>query len=190
MMISEPTNLFIKTYQKRQAGKQNVMLNYGTAPTPFGPALLGWIGPRVCHLVFCDNEPETRLRKLLALWPAAALKQDDKAAAKLTEEIFTNPGKKNKLPLLARGSSFQIKVWQALLNTNPGQTISYSRLARMADSPQAQRAVGSAMAANPIAYLIPCHRVIRKNGDLGKYGGGIRRKLAILEWEARNRKGT
>jgi AraC family transcriptional regulator of adaptative response/methylated-DNA-[protein]-cysteine methyltransferase len=124
---------------------------------------------------------------LLNLWPAAACKQDDKAAAKLTSEIFSSPNKKNKIPLLARGSSFQIKVWQALLSTKPGQTISYSQLAQMAGSPQAQRAVGSAMAANPIAYLIPCHRVIKKCGALGNYGGGTKRKQKILNWEAKTR---
>jgi AraC family transcriptional regulator of adaptative response/methylated-DNA-[protein]-cysteine methyltransferase len=184
-MISEPENLFINTRRKPRTGKKMVMLNYGTAPTPFGPALLGWIGARVCHLVFCDNEAETRLRRLMALWPAAFCKQDDKAAAKLTREIFSSPNQENKIPLLVQGSSFQIKVWQALLNTNLGQTISYSRLAQMAGSPKAQRAVGSAMAANPIAFLIPCHRVIRKSGALGNYGGGTERKQNILNWEAR-----
>ena len=186
-MISEPTILFINTHHKPNHSKKMVTLNYGTAPTPFGLALLGWIETRVCHLVFCDNEPEIQLRELRARWPAAAGKRDDKAAAKLMIDIFSSPDQDNKIPLLVQGSSFQIKVWQALLDTNPGQTISYSRLAQMAGSPQAQRAVGSAMAANPIAYLIPCHRVIKKCGALGNYGGGTKRKQKILNWEAKTR---
>ncbi|MDJ0806749.1 MAG: methylated-DNA--[protein]-cysteine S-methyltransferase, partial [Gammaproteobacteria bacterium] len=88
-----------------------------------------------------------------------------------------------KLSVLLHGTNFQLKVWEALLQIGSSRIVSYSTLARMAGSPNAQRAVGSALAANRLAYLIPCHRVIRESGDVGEYRWGGQRKLAIQAWE-------
>ena len=186
-MILETSNVFVNVSLKPEFYKKVLTIHYGTAATPFGKILLGWISSRLCYLVFCDGGHELRLRELIDLWPAATLMPDDNSAAKLAKQIFSSPFKENGFPTLVQGSSFQIKVWQALLHTRPGQTISYSQLARMAGSPRAQRAVGSALAANPIAYLIPCHRVIKKDGTLGNYRWGTWRKQNLLEWESKDR---
>ena len=169
---------------KRPANREILQLNYGLAPTPFGNAFLSWCDRGICALTFCDTEPEKKFQKLALKWPAASLNHNPEAAARLTEKIFQPTPKDSPLTLLLQGTDFQISIWRALLHTQPGQTISYSQLAQMAGTPQAQRAVGSAMAANPIAYLIPCHRVIKKDGTLGNYGGGIKRKQNMLNWEA------
>ncbi len=186
-MISENSTVFVNVSLKPELHKKVRTIHYGTATTPFGKILLGWISTRLCHLVFCDDGYEIRLRELIDLWPAATLISDNSTAAKLAKPIFSSPLEKSEQRLLVQGSSFQIKVWQALLHTRPGQTISYSQLARMAGSPRTQRAVGSALAANPIAYLIPCHRVIKKDGTLGNYRWGTWRKQNLLEWESKDR---
>ena len=102
----------------------------------------------------------------------------------LARRIFYHGARPKKLHLLLRGSNFQIKVWEALLNVHCGQLVSYSQLAGLAGSPKSQRAVGTALTANIIGYLIPCHRVIREGGDVGVYRWGSTRKLAIRAWEA------
>ena len=186
-MILETSTVFVNVSLKPEFYKKILRVHYGSATTPFGKILLGWINTRLCYLVFCDDGHEIQLRKLIDLWPAATLMPDDNSAAKLAKQIFSSPLKENEFPILVQGSSFQIKVWQALLHTRPGQTISYSQLAQMAGSPKAQRAVGSALAANPIAYLIPCHRVIKKDGNLGNYRWGAGRKQSMLEWESKAR---
>jgi len=172
---------------KCQEDREILHLNYGFAPTPFGNTLLSWCNRGVCSLAFYDTEPEKQLQKLALKWPEASLHLDPAATAQLATKIFHPTRENSTLTLLLQGTEFQINVWRALLHTRPGKTISYSQLAQMAGTPKAQRAVGSAMAANPIAYLIPCHRVIKKDGNLGNYGGGICRKRNILEWESQQR---
>jgi AraC family transcriptional regulator of adaptative response/methylated-DNA-[protein]-cysteine methyltransferase len=109
-------------------------------------------------------------------------------AARLSRRIFhpesNGAGQApQKLHLLLRGTNFQIKVWKALMNIGSSRVVSYSTLARLAGSPKAQRAVGGALAANRIGYLIPCHRVIRESGDVGVYRWGSDRKAMMLAWE-------
>ncbi len=172
---------------KRQTRRKILHINYGIVSTPFGNALLSWCNRGICSLIFCDPEPEKQLKKLSLKWPDATLHQHPEPASKLAAKIFQPARKNSTLTLLLQGTAFQIKVWRALLHTRPGQTISYSRLAQMVGTPQAQRAVGSAMAANPIVYLVPCHRVIKKDGTIGNYGGGTRRKQNMLDWESKQR---
>ncbi|CAN0604141.1 unnamed protein product, partial [Ectocarpus sp. 12 AP-2014] len=105
-------------------------------------------------------------------------------AEALVDSLFKRPLERGRIHLLLRGTNFQIKVWEALLRVAPGQLASYQQLARLAEYPGASRAVGSAMARNRIAYLIPCHRVIRQTGDFGSYRWGVERKLAIHSWES------
>lgn len=161
-----------------------ISLSYGFSDSPFGKALLGWTSRGICKLVFCEGETGEMLQALAEEWPAARLLRDDTQAEKLCEQIFHAKPGAGKLHLLLRGTNFQIKVWEALLNIGSSQIVSYSALANLAGSPKAQRAVGTALAANDIAYLIPCHRVIRESGDVGIYRWGSDRKKAMLAWEA------
>ena len=164
-----------------------VTLGYGLGETPFGVALIGWSERGVCHLAFCDDSQRRREAAFRALWPSAELRRDDTEAMRLCARIFAEQPESGKLHLLLRGTNYQIKVWEALLDIGPAQLVSYSQLAALIDTPGAQRAVGSAVAANAIAYLIPCHRVIRADGDSGDYHWGESRKLAIHAWEAGRR---
>lgn len=163
---------------------EGVTIGYGIAATPFGSALMGWTPRGLCYLAFCDGDGSAQQRELCLQWPKAALIRDDTAAIALSGRIFPSKPEPGILHLILRGTNFQVKVWEALLNIRPSQLISYSQLASMVDSPRAQRAVGSAVAANTIGYLIPCHRVIRESGDSGNYRWGEIRKLAIRTWEA------
>ena len=167
----------------RQQGK-GLDVSYGAASTPFGKALIAWTPRGICNLAFCDNDCETIINTLQQEWPAARLIQDNSEAEKLAQQIFQHKLQPGKLHLLLRGTNFQIKVWEALLNIGSSRVISYRTLARMTGQPKAYRSVGSAVAANRIAFLIPCHRVIRNSGDISTYHWGTERKLAMLAWEA------
>lgn len=145
-----------------KSGGAGVTLGWGQADTPFGTALVGWTPRGLCYLAFLDGD----------------------AAQRLLDQVFPGTPQPGRLHLLLRGTNFQLKVWEALLRLPPGRRVSYTQLAALAGTPKAQRAVGSALAANAIAYLIPCHRVIRESGDSGQYRWGGERKVAMLAWEA------
>ncbi|WP_432471665.1 methylated-DNA--[protein]-cysteine S-methyltransferase [Amphritea sp. HPY] len=166
-----------------KSGGLGVTLNYGIASTPFGLALFGWTERGLCYLAFLDADKDGRLQELFNQWPNASTAEDNQYADLLARKIFPGTPQPGKLHLLLRGTNFQIKVWEALLNTEQGQFLSYSQLAGIAGSPKAQRAIGSAVAANNIGYLIPCHRVIRETGESGNYRWGAERKQAIHLWE-------
>ena len=127
------------------------------------------------------------LAELTGIWHRASLTEDAKGLAPLTAQIFTptawNPGNQ-PLPILLKGTNFQIKVWEALLRIPTGTAVTYQDVAAAVGDANAVRAVGTAIGKNPISYLIPCHRVIRKNAEFGNYGSGSARKKAILGWEA------
>ena len=164
-----------------------VLIEHGTASTPFGPALIGWTTRGVCHFEFHDASAEqmaAAYRGLRDHWAHATLCDNNLAAAALAQKIFPTTPTPGNLHLVLRGTNFQIKVWEALLRIPPGRVMSYGQLATFAGAPRASRAVGSAMAANTIAYLIPCHRVIRSDGEIGQYRWHPTRKAALLGWEA------
>ena len=164
-----------------------VAIVYGFASTPFGSALIGWTPRGVCHFEFHEDDAaqrEAARRCLYAHWPHAILTENNSAAESLARKIFPATPTPGTLHLVLRGTNFQIKVWEALLRIPPGRMLSYGQLATFAGTPRASRAVGSAMAANTIAYLIPCHRVIRSDGDIGQYRWHPTRKAALLGWEA------
>ncbi|MBE9609323.1 methylated-DNA--[protein]-cysteine S-methyltransferase [Chitinilyticum piscinae] len=169
-----------------RAGGAGVALYYGSAATPFGAALLGWTARGLCHLGFAQEgdgvSPEAE--RLRQAWPRAALHADQAGAATLAARIFAAQPADRPLHLLLRGSNFQLRVWQALLATRPGERLSYRDLALRAGAARAQRAVGSALAANRLGWLIPCHRVIREDGEVGQFRWGCERKLAMQGWEA------
>ncbi|NIS73958.1 MAG: methylated-DNA--[protein]-cysteine S-methyltransferase [Deltaproteobacteria bacterium] len=155
--------------------------------SPFGTCLLAVSDRGVCRLTFVPPGGDRRkLSDLKKRWPKAHFREDDRGTLSIVEEIFSHPVKKSgrSLGLHVTGTNFQIKVWEALLRVPPGRVISYGDLARRAGFPGASRAVGTAVGKNPMAYLIPCHRVIRATGAFGNYGGGPARKKAMLGWES------
>ena len=171
-----------------KSGGRGLDIGYGFGPSPFGDVLLGWTARGICHFAFTGTDEAAMSTALAALWPAANLRRDDTQARALLRQIFPHSSARGSVHLLLRGTNFQIKVWEALIRTAPGQVLTYRQLARQLGKPDAARAVGSAVAANSIGYLIPCHRVIREGGDVGQYRWGSERKLALIGWEAAARR--
>lgn len=163
---------------------------YGQHATPFGECLLATTPRGICALSFLNGGGwDAAVAQLRQEWPAAALREDKEAAAALAQRIF-DPGAGQPDPhgtplrVLVKGTNFQVKVWSALLRIPPGALCTYRDVARAVERPSAARAVGNAVGANPIAYLIPCHRVIRAGGLVRDYRWGATRKKAMLGWEA------
>lgn len=149
----------------------------------------GGVGGKSIELRKMDDgyEPErcvANTRKMISQWPAAQRERDDAQAQQWLDQVFAATPQRGSLHLVLRGTNFQIKVWEALLKVEPSRMVSYTQLAQLVGTPRAQRAVGSALAANTIGYLIPCHRVIRESGDFGRYRWGSERKTAMLAREA------
>jgi AraC family transcriptional regulator of adaptative response/methylated-DNA-[protein]-cysteine methyltransferase len=171
-------------YRQRGGG---LTVSYGIHPSPFGDFALAVTDRGICGLRFLREEGEEGIDEWLArAWPNARVERDQRATKPLAERAFSFAAENPPSPLylFVRGTNFQIKVWEALLKIPLGKAVSYEDIARHIGLPGATRAVGSAVGANPIPFLIPCHRVIRKMGDFGNYGEGPQRKKAILGWEA------
>lgn len=173
--------------QFKQAGS-GLVLTYGVFDSPFGAYLVGAINGKIAVLHFLAD---TELPEQIAAtaWPEATLQHDPAALQPFVSAIFPAAGKAptgatKPLPVLMRGSAFQLKVWEALLKIPEGRLVSYDQIADAIGQPTASRAVGTAIGSNPIGYLIPCHRVIKKTGLFGGYRWGIDRKQAMLGWEA------
>jgi len=167
-----------------RAKGQGLEISYGFHETPFGEALLGLTARGLCFLGFVEQEREATLNTLRGEWPYATLKQDQGRTTRLLPAVFGAESPSQPLPLYLNGTNFQLKVWEALLNIPTGNVTTYEALAAAIGQPAAARAVGTAVGHNPIAYLIPCHRVIRKVGEFGNYRYGSARKKALLGWEA------
>jgi AraC family transcriptional regulator of adaptative response/methylated-DNA-[protein]-cysteine methyltransferase len=182
-------DLFITTeavtpgeYKSRGEG---VTIRYGIHLTPFGKCLIGLTEHGICHLSFVQTGEGDAIDNLVTDWKQAKMIEDYRATAALVEPIFDLrfSTRIKPLNLHLRGTNFQIKVWEALLQIPAGQVTTYEGLAQRIGQPSASRAVGSAVGHNPIAVLIPCHRVIRKVGDFGNYRYGGQRKKALLARE-------
>jgi AraC family transcriptional regulator of adaptative response/methylated-DNA-[protein]-cysteine methyltransferase len=159
---------------------------YGIHRSPFGRCLVALTDRGLCALSFVEAaEPQAALDSLHRQWPKAVLKDSSEGTEWVIRRVFgpLQQDDRSSIPLLLKGTNFQIKVWEALLRIPTGSLTSYQNLARTIGKPTASRAVGSAVGANPIAYLIPCHRVIRSTGAFGNYRYGAVRKKAILLWE-------
>lgn len=165
---------------------QGLEIHYGISPSPFGDAFIAATDRGVCRLSFTDNQnPTNNLDTLRKNWPKADLKENLDRIQTLGRAIFSTSLKTNtNITLMVRGSNFQIKVWEFLLCISTGRLLSYGQVAAAIDHPSASRAVANAIGANPIAFLIPCHRVIRSTGVLGGYRWGIERKQAMQAWES------
>lgn len=163
----------------------SLTLSYGIHPTRFGDALLLTTERGIAGLSFVDGDPDAALEEAQAAWPLSRLVADPAATGTLVGQLFGEDEQRQGLPpLLLKGTNFQVKVWSALLRVPPGRVISYLDLASAIGQPRAVRAVGSALARNPIGYLVPCHRVIRATGALGDYRWGRTRRRALLAWES------
>ena len=173
-----------------KAAARGIDIGYGFGPTPFGDALVAWTPRGICHLAFSAGEAEAEavlLGELAALWPAASLERDDKRAHDQLQGIFSPTPTHDGVHVVLRGTNFQLRIWAALIRLEPGQIVSYGQLARALHAPKSSRAVGSAIAANTVGFLIPCHRMIRAGGAFGEYRWGNERKQAMIVWEAHRR---
>ncbi len=173
-----------------KSGGEGLEIHYGIHPSPFGKCLIATTDRGICSLRFVDGSEGQALDDLVENWKQAKMIEDYKITVPLVTRIFSelepDPGMRGNstpLKLHLRGTNFQIKVWEALLNIPTGAVTTYEHIAGQIGKPHALRAVGTAVGHNPIAYLIPCHRVIRKSGDFGNYLYGSARKKAILARE-------
>jgi AraC family transcriptional regulator of adaptative response/methylated-DNA-[protein]-cysteine methyltransferase len=166
---------------------EGLSIEYGLHPSPFGRCLVAVTERGICGLSFLQEAPEDSLvGNLRARWPGARLSHSPEATRDVARRIFSFEAQSEPGPLhlFVRGTNFQIQVWEALIRIPFGTAVTYEDIARHIGMPHAPRAVGNAVGSNPIPFLIPCHRVIRKMGEFGNYGEGPQRKKAILGWEA------
>jgi AraC family transcriptional regulator of adaptative response/methylated-DNA-[protein]-cysteine methyltransferase len=171
-------------YRDRGAG---LRIEYAYHDTPFGECLIALTSHGICGFYFIHQRNRTHFYNVLKnTWQEAKLINNPDATYSVVTAIFspTEWNVNNPFRLFVRGTNFQIKVWEALLRIPEGMVLSYEDIATRIGHPKAVRAVGSAVARNPVSYLIPCHRVIRKLGEYGNYQGGPARKKALLAWEA------
>ena len=167
-----------------RAQGEGVQVRHGIANTPFGSAFLAETPRGLCRLAFIEpGEDRAELADLREQFARAKFVRDDARAAQLVAMIWG--GAEATLPLAVCGTNFQVQVWRALLELEPGATVTYSALARRLGKSKGARAVGNAVGANPVAWVIPCHRVLRAGGKLGGYRWGTARKQMIRRWENR-----
>ncbi len=171
-------------YKRRGAGLD---IFYGFHQSPFGLSLLMATERGVCGLAFADDEKSQSeiLDDMIARWPAANFRLDEQVTCHHALQVF-QPGKWRKdkpIRLVLIGSDFEVKVWETLLKIPMGRMVTYTDVAERIGRPSASRAVGTAVGRNPISFVVPCHRVVRKDGGLGGYHWGITRKRAIIGWE-------
>lgn len=171
--------------QVRRRG-EGLIIRHGVHATPFGPALVGVTDRGVCHLSFVEGDLAAAQADLRARWPAATHVADPDGTADVVERAFAPMGTDDggPVPLVLGGTNLQVQVWQALLAVPEGTTVTYGGLATAIGRPDAVRAVAGAVAANRIAVLVPCHRVLRATGALAGYRWGTDRKRQVLAVEA------
>lgn len=169
-------------------GAEGLVIRWGWFDSPFGPALVMGTGRGICGLAFAaEAGPEATMADLRGRWPKASYAEDPAALRPWADAAFGGAaagGTDGTVPLHLIGAPFQIKVWEALLAIPSGHVATYSDLARRVGNPRAVRAVGTAVGRNPVSWLIPCHRAIRKTGGLGGYRWGLPVKRAMLAWES------
>ena len=165
---------------------EGITIRFGQGTSPFGRAFVATTGRGICALAFVDDDAEPDpVATLAANWPRATLVEDGSEASRQLAAVFgARRAGSAPLSVLVRGTNFQVAVWRALLAIPEGRLASYRDVATAIGKPKAVRAVGTAVGANPCAFLIPCHRVIRGSGEPGGYRWGLTRKRAINAWEA------
>ena len=175
------------TPQEYKLHGSGIRVEYGIHSTPFGLCLIGVTERGICWLSFLqtDEDPRPEIEAMKEHWHNSVFHQDQMLTASFVEKIFQLPGTNTsgRLHVFVKGTNFQLKVWEALLKIPMGEVTTYKGIAESILHPKAMQAVGSAVGANHIAYLIPCHRVIRKDGILGEYRWSSARKKSIIGWE-------
>lgn len=168
-------------YKQRGSG---IHIEYGFHATPFGQCLIGVTERGICWMSFISSDEDARfsLEEMKSYWHNSLFYEREDATRYVSDALFGNSAGR-KLHLYVKGTNFQVKVWEALLRIPPGALTTYQDIARKIDHPKAMQAVGSAVGSNAIAYLIPCHRVIRKDGILGEYRWSAARKKSMIGWE-------
>lgn len=182
-------DLFVKiegmTPGEYKAGGASLTIRYGFRDTLFGNCFMAVTDRGICSMSFNPDADRARvIQELQAKWPEASLQEDQAAIAPLVDQVFSSKAPEVPFKLHVKGTNFQMQVWQALLKIPAGQVVAYEDLALSINKPGATRAVSSAVARNPVGFLIPCHRVIRKSGHFGQYHWGTARKKAMIGWEA------
>lgn len=179
------TTLEAVTPQEYKLKGSGIRIEYGFHETPFGLALIGLTDRGVCWLSFLqtDEDPKFALEAMKEHWNNSVFHQNEELTAVAIGQIFSTKKNSSKLHLFVKGTNFQVKVWEALLKIPMGQVTTYQSIAQSIQNPNALQAVGSAVGSNHVAYLIPCHRVIRKDGLLGEYRWDATRKKGIIGWE-------
>jgi AraC family transcriptional regulator of adaptative response/methylated-DNA-[protein]-cysteine methyltransferase len=186
--VSRVHDLFVSCHAmtpgEYRRGGAGMEIRYGFHDSPFGECLLAVNERGLCNLLFVATDHDSTLAELADQWPAAHLVLDPDAGRSQADRIFSRSwSREDPLYVHLKGTGLQIQVWQALLRIPEGTLVSYQDLAAASGAPRAVRAVANAVACNPIQYLIPCHRVIRKTGAFGGYHGGAERKKALIAWE-------
>lgn len=164
-------------------GGENLSISYSFSVTPFGTILAASTLKGICHLAFADDKSDA-LIVLQKKFPNADYTEATDNFQTDALNAFTNGTSADAIKLHLKGTTFQLKVWEALLNIPIGNLITYGGIAQMVNSPKASRAVGSAVGDNPVAFIIPCHRVIQSTGIIGNYHWGSSRKAAMIGWES------
>ena len=165
-------------------GGENLTINYSFAETPFGNILVASTVKGICHMAFADDEKQA-LHSLQQMFPNAVYHQMVDLCQQNVLYIFAHDWTRlNQIKLHLKGTEFQLKVWETLLKIPMGQLATYGNIAKQIHQPTASRAVGTAIGDNPVAFLIPCHRVIQSTGVFGQYHWGSIRKTAMIGWEA------
>ena len=162
-----------------KAGGESLVIRWGVAPTPFGQCFVAVTEHGICRIEFTeDGTTDAGLDALRADWPNARYARTNVEPRRIADTVFIE--RRGELRIAPRGTNFQVQVWRSLLSIPEGMLTTYGDVASRIGRPAAARAVGNAAGCNPIAYLIPCHRVIRRIGDLGGYRWGVTRKRAML----------
>jgi AraC family transcriptional regulator of adaptative response/methylated-DNA-[protein]-cysteine methyltransferase len=165
-------------------GGENLQINYSFAESPFGEIIVASTPKGICHLAFFSDQAEGEAT-MKARFPNASYHQLVDKIQQEALSIFQHDWNKlNQIKLHLNGTPFQLKVWDALLKIPMGNLTTYGRIAAEIEKPNASRAIGTAVGSNPVAFLIPCHRVIQSSGKIGGYMWGNTRKSAIIGWEA------
>lgn len=165
-------------------GGKSLNINYSFSKSPFGYVMAASTEKGICYMAFEDDQ-ETALGNLYAKFPNASFFEKQDALQKNALSIFNQDWTKlNTIKLHLKGTDFQLKVWESLLSIPMGKLSTYGNLAEKIGNPNASRAVGTAIGSNPVAFLIPCHRVIQSTGNIGGYRWGTNRKQLIVGWES------
>lgn len=166
-------------------GGENLVIQYGFANSPFGAVLLASTQKGICYLAFYDGSKEDAFSELEKQFPHASYQARQDTVQQNALALFSHNWQQcNAINLHVKATAFQVKVWEALLRIPMGSLCSYASIAAGMQQPLASRAVGTAVGDNPVAFLIPCHRVIKSTGEFGQYHWGSLRKTAMIGWEA------